>query len=94
MYLGAAVGTGVVSVLALLAMFILYGIQGFKLYRKAAYTTYLEYAGSGIFLGVVGFLFAGLINDSSVSTMPMFYGLLGTGIAVNMILMKSVEKAA
>ena len=92
MYLGAAVGTGVVSVLALLAMFILYGIQGFKLYRKATYTTYLEYAGAGIFLGVVGFLFAGLINDSSVSTMPMFYGLLGTGIAVNMILEKSDER--
>jgi len=33
--------------------------------------------------GICGFLAAGLVNDSTVSTMPMFYGLLGTGIAIN-----------
>ena len=92
MYLGAAVGTGVLSVFALLAMFILYGIQSFKIYIKSSYNSFLEYAGVGIFIGVVGFLFAALINDSSVSTMPLFYGLFGTGIAINMILKKAGAK--
>jgi hypothetical protein len=92
MYLGSAVGTGILSVFALLAMFILYGIQSFKIYRKSTYSSFLEYSGVGIFIGVVGFLFAGLINDSSVSTMPLFYGLLGTGIAINMILKKEMAK--
>jgi hypothetical protein len=93
MYLGAAVGTGILSVFALLSMFILYGIQSFKIYRKCSYNSFLEYSGVGIFIGVVGFLFAGLINDSSVSTMPLFYGLLGTGIAINMILKKAATEA-
>jgi hypothetical protein len=93
MYLGAAVGTGILSVFALLAMYILYCMQSFKIYRKSSYSSFLEYAGVGIFIGVVGFLFAGLINDSSVSTMPLFYGLFGTGIAINMLLKKAAAKA-
>jgi hypothetical protein len=46
----------------------------------------MEFAGVGIFLGVMGFVFTGLVDDSSVSTMPVFYGLLGTGIAINLAL--------
>lgn len=87
MFLATGVNTGVISLLAFLAMFGFYIVQSFPLYKKSQYTSFLDYAGAGIFIGVCGFLTAGLVNDSNVGVMPLFYGLLGTGIAINMILL-------
>lgn len=88
MYFGAIVGTGGISLLALLALWGIYLIQSFFIYLRIEYNSFISYAGAGIFLGISGFLVSGLVNDSSVSTMPMFYGLLGTGIAINTLLKK------
>lgn len=89
MYIGISIGTGVVSMLALLALWGIYIVQSFLLFIRRQYHSFTSYAGAGIFLGICGFLVAGLVNDSSVSVMPMFYGLLGTGIAINTMLKKS-----
>ena len=89
MYMGIAIGTGMLSLLALLSLFGIYAVQSFLLYRREQYNNEISFIGAGIFLGICGFLVAGLVNDSSVSTMPMFYGLLGTGISVNMMLRRS-----
>ena len=88
MYMGAAIGTGIISMLALIVLWGIYTVQSFKLYYKTKFDDYdfTVFAGTGIFLGICGFLAAGLVNDSSVSVMPMFYGLLGTGIAINKLL--------
>jgi hypothetical protein len=90
MYLGTAINTGIISLLALVAFWLMYIIQSIKLYYGKDFDTdFVTFAGSGIFLGVCGFLAAALVNDSSVSVMPLFYGLLGTGIAINMMLSRS-----
>lgn len=95
MYMGAWTGTGGISLLALLALYIMYLVQSYRLYFRSAFTgskSFLQYAGAGICFGITGFLAAGLVNDSSVSVMPMFYGLLGTGIAINLILKRTAEE--
>jgi hypothetical protein len=86
MYLGAAVGTGVISVIALLALFLIYIAQSFRLYLRARYDDFASTAGAGIFFGILGFLISAFVDDSSVSVMPLFYGLLGVGIAINILL--------
>lgn len=88
MYMGAWIGTGGISVIAFLALTGIYLVQSIQLYIKKSFADndFLTFAGSGIAFGIFGFLVSGLVNDSTVSVMPMFYGLLGTGIAVNMIL--------
>jgi hypothetical protein len=93
MYFGAFIGTGGISVLTLLVLWGIYIVQSFIIYRKQNYTGFLSYAGAGIFLGICGFLVSGFVDDSSVSVMPMFYGLLGTGIAIN-IMLKNTERPA
>jgi O-antigen ligase len=93
MYLGAAVGTGVLSVIALLALFLLYIVQSFRLYLRARYDDFVQVAGAGIFFGVLGFLVSAFVDDSSVSVMPLFYGLLGVGIAINILLSARTQKA-
>jgi energy-coupling factor transporter transmembrane protein EcfT len=86
LYLGVAINTGLISLLALLALWGVYIVQSCKLYFRAKYEDFLTFVGAGIFLGICGFFVAALFNDSSVSVMPMFYGLLGTGIAINRML--------
>lgn len=88
MYLGITIGTGGISLLALLVLWGFYLVQGIQIYWRQEYKSFTSYAGIGILLGICGFLAAGLVNDTSVSVMPMFYGLLGTGIVINMILEK------
>lgn len=83
MYLGAAVNTGVISMLALIAVYGLYIIESFKLYRKHQFTGYKDYIGMAIFIAVAGFMVSALVNDSTVQMMPVVYVLLGMGLAIN-----------
>ena len=90
-YIGTAVNTGLISLLALAGIFGIYIVQSFVLYRKNDFNDYLSKAGAGIFLGVSSFLAAALLYDSNVCVSPMFYGLLGTGIAINHIVKRSED---
>lgn len=91
MYFGMIIGTGGISMLALLVLWGIYIIQSFLIYGKETFSSFIAFTGAGIFFGICGFLASGLVNDSSVSVMPMFYGLLGTGIAINLILKKKMS---
>ena len=92
MFIGIATNTGLISLIALLTFFGIYIVQSFRLYFfRREIKSFTAFAGAGIFLGICGFLVSGFVNDSSVSVMPMFYGLLGTGIATNMLLKKDIE---
>jgi len=94
MYIHAAIGTGCVSLLALLALYGIYLVQSFKLFwKRNLESDFVLFAGAGTFLGVTGFLVSGLVDDSTVSVMPMFYTFLGLGIAINMIIKRRDGKA-
>lgn len=86
MYLGMFQGTGGISMLCFLVMLGMYLAQALKVLRGNRYEAFLDYVAAGIFLGVIGFAVGGLFNDSTVSTMPIFYTMLGTGIAVNYLI--------
>ncbi len=91
LYMGMWIGTGMISVFAFLAILILYAVQSVRTFRKRNYESFIDFAGAGIALGIIGFAVTGLVDDSSVSVMPMFYGLLGTGIAINMMLARKTK---
>ena len=86
MYIGSAVGTGLLSTLTLIALFIMYFIQSIQVYWRERYKDFPSIVGVSIFLGVIGFAISGFVDDSTVSVMPMFYGLLGLGIAINLMI--------
>jgi len=88
MYIGMAVGTGLLSLFALVTLWLIYIIQSMRIFWSSRFESFQEFVGAGIFLGICGFLVAGIVNDSSVSVMPLFYGLLGTGIAINQMIKK------
>ena len=43
----------------------------------------MEIFGIGIMLGTFGYLVTGLANDSTVAVAPVYWCLLGVGMAVN-----------
>lgn len=88
MYLQIGVNTGVMSLVAFLVLLGAYFITGIKAYFNSDYENYMEIIGGGIFLAIIGYCVAGIFNDSLVSVAPVFWGLLGIGIAVNMINLK------
>lgn len=88
LYLHTAVNTGVISLLAQLVMFGLYLTQSLKLYYRNAFEDFRSQVGVGIFLGVVGYLGAGMFNDAIVSIAPVFWVLLGIGFSLNQSLLQ------
>jgi len=83
LYLQTAINTGVLSLLAMLSLFGMYMFSSLKLYIKNQFNDTHSIVGVAIFLGICGYLAAGLFNDSVVSVAPVFWGLLGIGISIN-----------
>ncbi|WP_407306670.1 polymerase [Desulfosporosinus sp. SB140] len=88
LYLQVGINTGIISLLALLSLFIAYFIRSVKLYIKNDYEDFVSRAGVGVFVAVCGYLGAAFFNDSVVSVAPIFWILLGLGISINFMLEK------
>ncbi|MGE5614828.1 MAG: O-antigen ligase family protein [Bacillota bacterium] len=93
MYLQTALNTGVLSLLALLAMFGIYAVSSLKIYWKEDFSGFLPAAGAACFTAFCGYAVAGLANDSVISVAPVFWALLGLGIGINIMLQKERQAA-
>ena len=61
-----------------------YLVGAAKQFRKRGFVDFCDFVNGGIICGICGFLAVAFFNDGSVNTMPMFYTMLGTGLAINM----------
>lgn len=83
LYLQIALNEGVISLIAFLGIMIIYIVDSIKLYALKKEYNKPQILGSLTCLGVIGYLFAGIFNDSVVSVAPIFWIVLGVGIALN-----------
>ena len=88
LYLQIWVNQGALALLAFLALIIIYLIDCIKLYGLKVTYNSSSVLGVATMLGVIGYLGAGLFNDSVVSVAPIFWILLGVGISINYIIKK------
>jgi len=88
MYLQIGINTGLISLMALLALYLMYFVESIKLYINRDLSTFMEYIGVGVFVGVMSYLAAGIFNDQIISVAPLFYTMVGFGLAVNRMLKK------
>lgn len=82
-YLQQWVETGLLGSLALFIFIGIYVVRSASIYRKADLKKSITWLGIGIFSAVLVYLAAAIVNDSNVSTAPVFYGMLGLGMTVN-----------
>ncbi|MCR5205914.1 MAG: O-antigen ligase family protein [Lachnospiraceae bacterium] len=83
MYLQIAVQTGVLSLICFLVFYFWYFITSVRLYRKSDKSKYLPMVGIGILCGTFGYMVVGIINDSMVVIAPIFWAMIGIGLAIN-----------
>lgn len=83
LYLQIFINEGGIALLAYLTIMITYMVDSLRLYALKQKYSKEEILGIAAFLGVIGYLFAGLFNDSVVDISAIFWVILGMGIAVN-----------
>ena len=88
MYLQTAVESGVVALLALLVFYGWYLVQSLRLCWKSDFSGLAERLSFACFLAVTAYIVCGLTNDSMITVAPVFWGILGAGIAANRMMMK------
>lgn len=85
-YLQQWIENGVFALCGFILLFLTYILKCVRLYRKSDLHQSITWVGIGVFTGVVSYLISGLANDSNLSTAPVFWVLLGVGMAVNRII--------
>ena len=83
---------GVIALLAFLAVMVIYIVDSMKLYAVRKYYDKTQRLGAATCLGVIGYLFAGIFNDSVISVAPVFWIVLGVGVALNFMNRKELNK--
>ena len=84
-YLQQWVENGLIGLLLLIGFLGCYVVRSTRIYRKADLKESITWIGVGLFAGIMVYLTAAIANDSNVCTSPLFWGMLGLGMAVNRI---------
>lgn len=92
LYLQIALNNGCIALLAFLAIMLIYIVDSIKLYSFKEHYEKNQAFGSITCLGVVSYLFAGIFNDSVISVAPVFWIVLGVGIALNYMNRQELKK--
>ena len=92
MYLQVGVQTGVVSLLCILVFYVWYAVWSIRLYAFRKLENVAEGFGIAAFIGSIGYMISGISNDSMVVTAPVFWGMIGLGIAANAMVDKLRKK--
>lgn len=90
-YLQMGVQTGVISLLAFLVFYMIYFVECCRLYFFRRFKEDREWMGFAFFLATIGFMASGFANDSLIVVSPVFYLLLGAGMAINKMNKKAKE---
>jgi len=90
-YLQMAINTGVLSLIAFLVFVGWYCIASIKLYFKGVYSEYFA-PGVACMVAVISFLVSSIANDSTISVSPVFWIIIGVGIACNRLYSKQLLK--
>lgn len=85
-YLQQWVENGLLGTLALIGFLLWYIIRSVWIYRRVDLHEHLSWVGFGLFAAVLVYVIAAVANDSNVCTAPVFWGMLGLGMAVNRML--------
>jgi O-antigen ligase len=82
-FLQMGVQTGTLSLIAFLVFYGIYFVESCRRYGFRKYERVEEWMGFAVFLCTIGFVASGLANDSLIVVTPIFYVLLGMGMAIN-----------
>lgn len=77
---------GLIGTLCLFAFYLWYAIKSIRIYHKCNLNNKLALLGFGTFIGMIGYMAAGVVNDANVATAPVFWVMMGLGMSVNRLM--------
>ncbi len=83
LYLQIAIQYGVAALIAFIVFYLWYFVTGVKLYIKGRFDNPYCIIGLGVLTGTIGYMICGITNDSIIAVAPVFWAMVGLGIAVN-----------
>jgi hypothetical protein len=92
-YLMEWVENGLPAMLAMIGFLLCYFVRSIRLYRRIALHDCLSWIGLSVFTGLLSYAIIALANDSLVVTAPVFWIMLGLGMAVNRMLSERIKAA-
>ncbi len=92
MYLQTGIQTGMISLIAWLVFYGWYFAESFRLYFRKEYKTFAEKLGVGIMIATASYMISGIANDSNPSVAPIYWGILGIGIAANEVVRRTRQE--
>lgn len=91
-YLQIWINQGFPAFLAFIILCSTYMIHCLKLYAFKKQYTYYEGLGLAFMLAIIGYLGASFFNDTTLSVTPLFWALLGAGMAYNVTYTKGIQQ--
>lgn len=85
LYLQIGVQTGVISLICFIIFYGIYFVQSLLLYLRKKELNNADAIGVAILAGTISYMVSGISNDSSITVAPIFWLLIGLGLAVNRI---------
>ena len=92
MYLQIGVQTGVLSLIAMLAFYLIYFFTCLVVSLQTKKHSFFSMVSGAIAAGTAGYMVSQLINDSSITVAPIFWALVGIGFSACMIAKKENEE--
>lgn len=86
------VENGLIGTLCLFAFYLWYFIKSVRIYHSCSLNSATSRIGFGIFIGTIGYMAAGVVNDANVTTAPVFWVAMGLGMAANRMIAEKNEK--
>lgn len=94
LYIQMAINTGLISLIAFLALCVIYVVSVIKTIWKSDYSYNLDKVNLAMLIAIISYLAAGMFNDQINSVAPVFYVLFGLGIATNRMCIAEKERQA
>lgn len=85
LYLQIGVQTGVVSLICFIVFYGIYFVQSLLLYLRKRELNSIDSLGIAVLVSTLSYMVSGISNDSSITVAPIFWLLMGVGLAVNRI---------
>lgn len=89
LYLQIAAQTGIPSLIAFLVFYAMYAVSSIRLYMRHNSKKYEVRIGLAILSGTFGYLVTSIANDSTIAVAPLFWTLIGVGLANNRMIKKN-----
>lgn len=79
---------GLIGTLCLFGFYLWYFLHSIHIYHTCNLYSPVARIGFGIFVGTIGYMASGVANDANVTTAPVFWVMIGLGMATNRMIVE------